>query len=112
MTIVSDEELVAQCKKELPARTHSYEMLVQRHMDRVYGMAYRIVGNKEEAEEIAQDVFLKAYHRLKSARPSQPGSTVSRRTRRWIRWKRRGASARQMSASLAAQKTKMKHITR
>ena len=66
MTIVSDEELVAQCKKELPARTHSYEMLVQRHMDRVYGMAYRIVGNKEEAEEIAQDVFLKAYHGLKT----------------------------------------------
>jgi len=66
MTIVSDEELVARCKKELPANTHSYEVLVQRHMDRVYSMAYRVVGNKEEAEEIAQDVFLKAYHGLKT----------------------------------------------
>jgi RNA polymerase sigma-70 factor (ECF subfamily) len=66
MTIVSDEELVTRCKKELPANTHSYEVLVQRHMDRVYYMAYRVVGNKEEAEEIAQDVFLKAYHGLKT----------------------------------------------
>jgi RNA polymerase sigma-70 factor, ECF subfamily len=66
MTIVSDEELVARCKKELPANTHSYEVLVQRHMDRVYSMAYRVVGNKEDAEEIAQDVFLKAYYGLKT----------------------------------------------
>lgn len=66
MTNVSDEELVTRCKKELPANTHSYEVLVQRHMDRVFNMAYRVVGNKEEAEEIAQDVFLKAYHGLKT----------------------------------------------
>jgi RNA polymerase sigma-70 factor, ECF subfamily len=66
MAVVSDEELVARCKQELPANTRSYEMLVQRHMDRVYGMAYRVVGNKEEAEEVAQDVFLKAYHGLRT----------------------------------------------
>lgn len=66
MTIVSDEELVGRCQTELPATTHSYEVLVRRHMDRVYSLAYRVVGNKEEAEDIAQDVFLKVYHGLKT----------------------------------------------
>jgi RNA polymerase sigma-70 factor (ECF subfamily) len=35
-------------------------------MGRVYSIAYRVVGNKEDAEDIAQDVFLKVYHGLKT----------------------------------------------
>lgn len=66
MTVVSDDVLVARCKTELPAITRSYEALVQRHMDRVYSMAYRVLGNKEDAEDVAQDVFLKIYHGLKT----------------------------------------------
>lgn len=66
MTTLSDEELVARCKRELPADTRSYEVLVRRHMERVYGMAYRVVGNKEDAEDVAQDAFLKVYHGLKT----------------------------------------------
>lgn len=63
-TLLSDEDLVARCKTELPGRTHSYEILVQRHMNRVYATAYRVIGNKEEAEDIAQEVFIKVYHQL------------------------------------------------
>ncbi len=66
MTSISDEELAARCKTELPTTTRSYEALVQRHMERVYRIAYRVVGNKEDAEDIAQDVFLKVYHGLKT----------------------------------------------
>jgi len=66
MTSISDEELAARCKTELPTTTCSYEALVQRHMERVYRIAYRVVGNKEDAEDIAQDVFLKVYHGLKT----------------------------------------------
>lgn len=66
MTDLSDEVLVARCKTELPAITRSYEELVQRHMDRVYSIAYRVLGNKEDAEDAAQDVFLKIYHGLKT----------------------------------------------
>lgn len=62
---ITDEELVVRCKRELPGNTHSYELLVQRHMNRVYSIVYRIVCNKEEAEDITQDVFVKIYHGLK-----------------------------------------------
>ena len=65
MSALLDEELVARCKKELPANTRSYEELVRRHMQRVYGIAYRVVSHKEEAEDITQDVFVKVYHGLK-----------------------------------------------
>ncbi len=62
---ITDEELVARCKRELPGNTRSYELLVQRHMNRVYSIVYRIVCNKEEAEDITQEVFVKVYHGLK-----------------------------------------------
>src|SRR5579872_2820322 len=65
MSTFTDEELVARCKRELPENTRSYEMLVQRYLRRVYSITYRVIGNKEEAEDITQEVFIKVYHGLK-----------------------------------------------
>src|ERR1700680_356440 len=65
MVSLTDEELVIRCKAELPGDTRSYEILVQRYMNRVYSVAYRVVGNKEEAEDITQEVFVKVYNGLK-----------------------------------------------
>ncbi len=65
MQTLSDEELVARCKAELPGNTHSYEILVQRHMNRVYSIVYRIVCDREEAEDLCQEVFIKVYNGLK-----------------------------------------------
>ncbi|HEX2911936.1 MAG TPA: sigma-70 family RNA polymerase sigma factor [Chloroflexia bacterium] len=65
MVTLSDEELVARCKLELPGDTRSYEVLVQRHMQRVFSLVYRIVCNREEAEDITQEVFVKVYNGLK-----------------------------------------------
>jgi len=64
MSVLSDEELVIKCKAELPHRTRSFELLVERHMNSVYRIAYRVVQNSEEAEDIAQETFLKAYNAL------------------------------------------------
>ncbi|HZS79482.1 MAG TPA: sigma-70 family RNA polymerase sigma factor [Ktedonobacteraceae bacterium] len=61
----SDEELVLRCKAELPGNTRSYELLVQRYMNRVYGIVYRVVGHREEAEDITQEVFVKVYNGLR-----------------------------------------------
>jgi RNA polymerase sigma-70 factor (ECF subfamily) len=44
----------------------SFSYLVDRHKDRSYNLAFRICGNHEDAEEIVQDSFLKAYRSLKS----------------------------------------------
>lgn len=65
MLNLSDEELAARCKRELPHDTRSYEVLVQRHMNRVYGLIYRMVGNREEAEDLSQEVFVKVYNNIK-----------------------------------------------
>lgn len=64
MAALTDEDLVARCKSELPRDTRSYEMLVQRHMNRVYSQVYQVISNKEEAEDITQEVFVKVYNGL------------------------------------------------
>ena len=65
VAILTDEELVTRCKSELPHDTRSYEQLVQRHMNRVYTIVYRVVNHREEAEDITQDVFVKVFNGLK-----------------------------------------------
>jgi RNA polymerase sigma-70 factor (ECF subfamily) len=39
----------------------SFEALFYRHYDHVYGLLFRLVGNRTEAEDITQEVFLKLY---------------------------------------------------
>lgn len=39
----------------------SFETLFHRHYDRVYGLLYRLVGTRDEAEDLAQEVFIKLY---------------------------------------------------
>jgi RNA polymerase sigma-70 factor, ECF subfamily len=71
----SDEELVARCKVELPHNSQSYERLIQRHMNHVYRTVYRIIGNQEDAEEVAQDVFLKVHNHIKKFEQQSSFST-------------------------------------
>jgi len=44
--------------------SNAFSYIVDRHKDKAYNLAFRICGNREEAEEIAQDSFLKAYRSL------------------------------------------------
>ncbi len=39
----------------------SFETLFLRHYDRVYGILFRLMGNRADAEDAAQHVFLKLY---------------------------------------------------
>ena len=41
--------------------TNSFEILFARHYDMVYGVLYRLTGTRHEAEDLAQEVFLKLY---------------------------------------------------
>ena len=54
---------------ELPARLAadldgSFEELVLTHQRLVYGLALRVVADQADAEEVAQDTFVRAYHAL------------------------------------------------
>jgi len=42
----------------------AFEQLVDRHQDRVYGLALRMTRSEPDAAEIAQDTFLSAYQHL------------------------------------------------
>lgn len=39
----------------------AYRLLVERHIDRAYGVALRILDNQADAEDVVQDVFLKVW---------------------------------------------------
>ena len=53
----------------------SYAMLVERHKEMVFTLAYRMLKNREDAEEISQDAFLKAYSSLRKFRKDSKFST-------------------------------------
>lgn len=63
---VSPEALVRWCKQTLPDDTRAFEQLIAQYKRRVYGVAYRMMGNHQEAEDQAQEAFLKIYRSIKT----------------------------------------------
>lgn len=61
--------------KVLEGDVSAYSMIVDKHKDLVFTVALRIVRNREDAEEIAQDTFLKVYQSLKSFKKESKFST-------------------------------------
>ncbi len=53
-------------RRVLDGDKNAYAFLVDKYKSMVYTLAYRITKNREEAEEVAQDVFIKAYQSLQS----------------------------------------------
>lgn len=43
------------------AAPEEFDAIVEQHSDFVYNVAYRVMGNIQEAEDVAQDAFLSAY---------------------------------------------------
>jgi RNA polymerase sigma-70 factor (ECF subfamily) len=62
---LSPEELVILCQRTLPEDTRAFEVLVAQYKQRVFSTAFRLMGNREEAEDQAQEVFLKVYRGIK-----------------------------------------------
>ena len=48
----------------LDGKTSSFTYLVEKYKDMVYTVVFRILRQNEDAEEIAQDSFIKAYNNL------------------------------------------------
>ena len=62
-------------EKVLNNDVSAYTTLVDKHKNMVFTIALRIIRNKEDAEEIAQDVFVKGYQSLKSFKKESKFST-------------------------------------
>jgi len=57
--------LVAAC---LDGRTGAFDLIVERHRRPVYQLCYRFVRNREDASDLSQDVFLRAFRGLRNFR--------------------------------------------
>ena len=57
----SEAELVARARNE---DTAAYGALVARFQKRIYGLVYNMTSNREDTEDVVQDVFIKAYASL------------------------------------------------
>jgi RNA polymerase sigma-70 factor (ECF subfamily) len=58
---LAEPELVAAC---LAGRAGAFDVIVSRHRRPVYQICYRFMGNHEDASDLSQDVFLRAYRGL------------------------------------------------
>lgn len=54
-------EIIREC---LEGRQGAWETLMNTYAKRVFNMAYQFCGNREEAEDLTQDIFLKLHHAL------------------------------------------------
>jgi RNA polymerase sigma-70 factor (ECF subfamily) len=50
----------------------AFEVLVERYGRILFALAYRLSGNREDAEDIAQNALLRAYERLETYDPDRP----------------------------------------
>ena len=68
----SDAELVV---RTCSGDTDAFAVLVQRHQDYIYNAALHMVGSAQQAEDVAQEVFLKAFRGLRGVRQRAKFST-------------------------------------
>lgn len=67
-----EEELAARAAR---GDASAFDQLVVRFNDRVFGVAFRMLGDRAEAEDLAQEVFVTLYHSLASFRGESKLST-------------------------------------
>ena len=62
---LDERALVEACLEQRPG---AFDLIVERHRRAVYQLCYRFVVNHEDASDLSQDVFLRAYRGLRSFR--------------------------------------------
>jgi len=71
-TQTTDTEIIGQV---LQGNQNTYAVLVERYQNFVFTIVLRYVKSRENAEEVAQDVFIKAYRSLKDFKGTAKFST-------------------------------------
>lgn len=64
---LDERALVSAC---LSGTRDAFDVIVERHRRAVYQLCYRFLGNHEDASDVAQEVFLRAYRGLKNFKGS------------------------------------------
>jgi RNA polymerase sigma-70 factor, ECF subfamily len=58
---LDDNSLVQECRS---GRTEAFGVLVRRYQDRLYPTVLRLLGSAEDAEDVLQDTFVRAFEKL------------------------------------------------
>lgn len=69
---ISNSELV---KKSQLGEKAAFEQLVIRHQDLVFSLAYKLTGNREMANDVAQESFIRAWKAIEKFRGDSTFST-------------------------------------
>jgi RNA polymerase sigma-70 factor, ECF subfamily len=70
--IVSDDSLVEQAQKK---DYQAFEELVKRYEGKIYGHTLRLLGNREDAQDVLQETFLNVFKGLENFRGDSSFST-------------------------------------
>lgn len=71
-TTLTDEQLIAEFQQ---GRQEAFTMLVERYKDQIVNFCYRYLGDYDEADDVAQETFLRLYHKKDQYKPIAKFST-------------------------------------
>jgi RNA polymerase sigma-70 factor (ECF subfamily) len=69
MSVADDRELILATRQ---GDFEAFEILVRRHQAGIFNVAYRMFGNRHDAEDAAQDTFLRAFRALDTFDENRP----------------------------------------
>lgn len=72
MDKIIEEEII---EGVLSGDTKAYKQVVDAYKDNIFALIYKITTNREDSEELTQDVFVKAFFNLKSFKRESSFST-------------------------------------
>jgi RNA polymerase sigma-70 factor (ECF subfamily) len=72
MLLTKDEDLI---KLSISGDMEAFEELVARYQNKIYSLAYRYMGNEDDASDMAQEALVKAYRSLKGFKGDSSLST-------------------------------------
>lgn len=72
MTKIEDQHYIA---KIIQGDTNAFAVLVDRYKDLVYTLAFKMLKNRDDAEEVSQDTFIKTFKSLQKFKGESKFST-------------------------------------
>lgn len=70
--MTNENELVERAKN---GDTSAYDELIEKNIERIYRMAYAMLNNKEDTEDVVQETFIKAWQKIGDFRGESSFST-------------------------------------
>jgi len=66
---LDESELLDRCRS---GDAEAFAQLVRKYRDRIFNLAWQLLGNRDDAEDVAQETFLQAYEHLHQFRGESP----------------------------------------